>query len=116
MKKVLVGLAVLPFLTGVALAAQPIPLSDAQMDKVTAGQGDGSIAVFTGAGAVVLGNLDAKSATVTNTLASKEPSCSTCDLGNNTGFGLAAAEASGASAITASFVKAGSNAVAGMSF
>ena len=81
MKKVLIGLAVLPFLTGVALAAQPIPLSDAQMDKVTAGQGDGSIAVFTGAVTLVLGNLDAQSATVTNALASKEPSCSTCDLG-----------------------------------
>jgi hypothetical protein len=37
MKKLLVGLAVLPLLAGVASAGQPMPLSDAQMDKVTAG-------------------------------------------------------------------------------
>ncbi|MGH7116620.1 MAG: hypothetical protein ACREE9_19250 [Stellaceae bacterium] len=35
MRKLLFGLAVLPFLAGVAAAAQP--LTDAQMDKVTAG-------------------------------------------------------------------------------
>ena len=35
MKKLLMGLAVLPFLSGVAFAAQP--LNDQQMDKVTAG-------------------------------------------------------------------------------
>lgn len=37
MKKLLLGLAVMPFLAGVSLAAQPAPLSDKQMDKVTAG-------------------------------------------------------------------------------
>ena len=36
MKNLLFGLAALPFLTSVALAAKP--LSDAQMDRVTAGQ------------------------------------------------------------------------------
>ena len=41
MKKLLVGLAVLPLLAGVASAAQPMSLSDAQMDKVTAGQDSG---------------------------------------------------------------------------
>jgi hypothetical protein len=35
MKKFLLGLAILPFVAGVALAAQP--LSDKQMDKVVAG-------------------------------------------------------------------------------
>ncbi len=35
MKKALMGLAVLPFLAGVAVAGQP--LSDQQMDRVTAG-------------------------------------------------------------------------------
>jgi len=35
MKKLLLGLAILPFATGVALAAQP--LTDKQMDKVVAG-------------------------------------------------------------------------------
>jgi len=37
MKKVLWGLAALPLLAGVALADQPMQLSDNQMDKVTAG-------------------------------------------------------------------------------
>jgi hypothetical protein len=37
MRKLLFGLAVLPFLAGVSLAEQPVPLSDQQMDKVTAG-------------------------------------------------------------------------------
>jgi hypothetical protein len=35
MKKTLMGLAILPFLAGIALAGQP--LTDKQMDKVTAG-------------------------------------------------------------------------------
>jgi len=37
MKRFLYGLAALPFLAGVSLAAQPVPLTDTQMDKVTAG-------------------------------------------------------------------------------
>jgi hypothetical protein len=37
MKRLLHGIAALPFLAGVALAQQPMPLSDRQMDKVTAG-------------------------------------------------------------------------------
>jgi len=37
MKKLLSGLAALPLLAGVALADQPLQLSDKQMDKVTAG-------------------------------------------------------------------------------
>jgi len=32
------GLTVLPFLTGLAMAGQPVALSDAQMDRATAGQ------------------------------------------------------------------------------
>jgi hypothetical protein len=54
MKKLLVGLAALPFLAGVAMAGQPVSLSDAQMDKVTAGldvlftfSGNAFTAVFT---------------------------------------------------------------------
>ena len=35
MKRTLMGMAILPFLAGVALAGQP--LTDKQMDKVTAG-------------------------------------------------------------------------------
>jgi hypothetical protein len=37
MRKLLFGLAALPLLAGVALADQPLQLSDKQMDKVTAG-------------------------------------------------------------------------------
>jgi hypothetical protein len=37
MKNLLVGLAALPFLAGVAMADQPTVPSDAQMDAVTAG-------------------------------------------------------------------------------
>ena len=37
MKKLLLGLAVLPFLAGVSVAGQPQPLTDQQMDKVSAG-------------------------------------------------------------------------------
>jgi len=37
MKKFILGLVVLPFLAGVSLAAQPVALSDKQMDAVTAG-------------------------------------------------------------------------------
>jgi len=37
MKKLLVGLASLPLLASVAVAGQPTPLVDAQMDKVSAG-------------------------------------------------------------------------------
>ena len=37
MKKLLCGLAALPFLAGIALADHPVQLNDKQMDKVTAG-------------------------------------------------------------------------------
>jgi len=37
MKKWLFGVAVLPLLTGLALAKDPVQLTDGQMDKVTAG-------------------------------------------------------------------------------
>lgn len=37
MKRLLYGLAALPLLAGVALAGQPMQLSDKQMDNVTAG-------------------------------------------------------------------------------
>lgn len=37
MKRFLFGLAALPFLAGISLAADPAPLTDKQMDVVTAG-------------------------------------------------------------------------------
>jgi hypothetical protein len=53
MKKLLAGFAALPFLAGVAMAGQPAPLSDTQMDHVTAGlaewfsPGNGMIVIIT---------------------------------------------------------------------
>jgi hypothetical protein len=40
MKKLLVGFAALPFLASAAMAGKPMPLSNAQMDQVTAGLSD----------------------------------------------------------------------------
>jgi hypothetical protein len=40
MNKLLIGLAALPFMVSIAMAAQPTPLSDTQMDQVTAGTTD----------------------------------------------------------------------------
>lgn len=37
MKKLLLGVAALPFLVGIAVAGEPLQLTDGQMDKVTAG-------------------------------------------------------------------------------
>jgi hypothetical protein len=37
MEKLLCGLAALPLMAGIAMAGQPVALSDAQMDKVTSG-------------------------------------------------------------------------------
>jgi hypothetical protein len=37
MKRLIFGVAALPLLTGLALAGQPVQLTDNQMDKVTAG-------------------------------------------------------------------------------
>jgi hypothetical protein len=37
MKKLVASVAAMPFLAGIALAGQPKPLTDTQMDKVTAG-------------------------------------------------------------------------------
>jgi len=51
MKKLLFGLAALPFLTGVAMAGQPTLLSDVQMDKVTAGD------IVAPAGLITINNL-----------------------------------------------------------
>ena len=38
MKKLYFALAALPFMASIAMAGQPVTLTDAQMDKVTAGQ------------------------------------------------------------------------------
>jgi hypothetical protein len=37
MRRLIGGIAVLPLLTGLALAGQPVQLSDSQMDKISAG-------------------------------------------------------------------------------
>jgi hypothetical protein len=48
MKSLFAALAALPFLSGVALAGQPVTLSNAQMDGVTAGAA-GGISITLGA-------------------------------------------------------------------
>jgi len=95
----LAGVALLALASG-ANAAQR--LTDGQMDHVTAGIGNNLIALANAA-AVVLGNFDAETATITATVTDQ-------------GLGASVAESSstgvGASAITASFIKVGSNAQA----
>lgn len=95
----LAGAALLAFASA-ANAGQP--LTDAQMDHVTAGLGNDLIAAANAA-AVALGNFDSTSATITNTIT---------DQGLGASVGQSAAAATGESAITASFIVVGSNAAA----
>jgi hypothetical protein len=60
MKKLFIGLSALPFLAVAALAAKPIPLTDAQMETIAAGQGDSAAAIaVSNVQAVAMGNLSA---------------------------------------------------------
>ena len=52
MNKLLLGLAVLPFMAGVTMAGQPTVLGDSQMDKVTAG---GTTVIFSPGGVAPVG-------------------------------------------------------------
>jgi hypothetical protein len=54
MKKYLYGVSVLPFLSAVAFAGQP--LSDSQMDQVTAGFASAATAAAASQGGVILAN------------------------------------------------------------
>ncbi|MGH7116614.1 MAG: hypothetical protein ACREE9_19215 [Stellaceae bacterium] len=96
--------AALIALASVANAAQP--LTDGQMDRVTAGLGNNLIAIANAA-AIALGNFDSTSATITNTLT---------DQGLGTAVSESAATATGISAVTASFIVVGSNAAAAGAF
>lgn len=95
-------------LAGVALIALAStanagqPLTDKQMDGVTAGLGNNLIAIANAA-AIALGNFDSTSATLTNTLT---------DQGLGSSVAESASAATGISAVTASFVVVGSNAAA----
>jgi hypothetical protein len=97
-----------PLLTGVALLALASaanagqPLTDKQMDGVTAGLGNNLVAIANAA-AIALGNFDSTTATITNTLT---------DQGLGSSVAESAAAATGISAITASFIVVGSNAAA----
>jgi len=101
-----------PLLAGVALFALASaanagqPLSDRQMDDVTAGLGNNLIALANAA-AVSLGNFDSNTATLTATVT---------DQGLGSAVAISAAQATAISAITASFIKVGSNATASGSF
>jgi len=99
----LAGVALLA-LASAANAAQP--LTDSQMDHVTAGLGNNLISIANAA-AVALGNFDSETATITATVT---------DQGLGASVAESAASAVGASAITASFLKVGSNATASGTF
>lgn len=97
-----------PLLAGAALLALASaanagqPLTDSQMDGVTAGLGNNLIAVANAA-AIALGNFDSTTATLTSVLT---------DQGIGSSVAQSAAQAVGISAITASFIVVGSNAAA----
>jgi len=99
----LAGVALLA-LASAANAAQP--MTDSQMDHVTTGLGNNLIAIANSA-AVALGNFDSETATLTATVT---------DQGLGASVAESSASAVGASAITASFLKVGSNATASGSF
>jgi hypothetical protein len=99
----LAGVALLA-LAGAANAGQP--LSDRQMDGVTAGLGNNLIALAHAA-AVSIGNFDSATATLTATVT---------DQGLGSSVAESAATAAASSAITAAFIKVGSNAVAAGAF
>jgi hypothetical protein len=93
MQGLLFGLASLPLLAGVALAAQPVPLNDAQMDAISAGQviatsGGLTLAPAVGAGLGVPSNFlffvnEAGVQNTGTTIVSESPiACTTCFLRN----------------------------------
>jgi hypothetical protein len=99
----LAGVALLA-LASAANAGQP--LSDRQMDGVTAGLGNNLIALANAA-AVSIGNFDSATATLTATVT---------DQGLGSSVAESATTAAASSAITAAFIKVGSNATASGAF
>jgi hypothetical protein len=97
-----------PLLAGVALLALASaanagqPLTDRQMDGVTAGLGNNLLA-SANAAAIAIGNFSSDTISFTNTLT---------DQGIGSSVAQSAATAVGDSAITASFIVVGSNAFA----
>jgi hypothetical protein len=97
-----------PLLAGVALLALASaanagqPLTDRQMDGVTAGLGNNLLA-SANAAAIAIGNFSSETISFTNTLT---------DQGIGSSVAQSAATAVGDSAITASFIVVGSNAFA----
>lgn len=97
-----------PLLAGVALFALASaanagqPLTDSQMDGVTAGLGNSLVAVANAA-AIAIGNFESSTTSFTNTLT---------DQGIGSSVAQSGAAAVGISAITASFIVVGSNAAA----
>jgi hypothetical protein len=101
-----------PLLAGVALLALASaanagqPLSDRQMDGVTAGLGNNLIALANAA-SVSIGNFESATATLTATVT---------DQGLGSSVAESATTAAAESAITAAFIKVGSNATAAGAF
>jgi hypothetical protein len=91
MKKVLIGLAALPFLAGVAAAGEP--LTDQQLDRVTAGFSALSIADaegLVGESGVVL----TTTASLSQVLPFATAKCSSCEVSSTIYKSLAAAQSS----------------------
>jgi hypothetical protein len=99
----LAGVALLA-LAGAANAGQP--LSDRQMDGVTAGLGNNLVAIANAA-SLSIGNFDSATATLTATVT---------DQGLGSSVAESATTAVASSAITAAFIKVGSNAPAAGTF
>jgi hypothetical protein len=101
-----------PLLAGVALLALASaanagqPLSERQMDGVTAGLGNNLIALANAA-SVSIGNFDSATATLSATVT---------DQGLGSSVAESATTAAATSAITAAFIKVGSNATAAGAF
>jgi hypothetical protein len=99
----LAGVALIA-LASAANAAQP--LTDRQMDGVTAGLGN-NLQALANAAAIALGNFSSDTLTITNTIT---------DQGLGVSLAESEAQAVGSSAITASFVVVGANAAAAGAF
>jgi hypothetical protein len=94
MERLLSGLVALPFLAGMAMAAQPVALNDVQMDAVTAGAGtetSGELTLSPATGGSGLGPkvflFSLRETDVTNTstvTVNIDPPCNTCYLNINT--------------------------------
>ncbi|HEY2531206.1 MAG TPA: hypothetical protein VGJ20_25275 [Xanthobacteraceae bacterium] len=113
MTRLLFGLAALPFVTTVALAAQPVALNDVQMDAVVAGQvsetsGDLTLAPALGGSGlgpqVFVFSLTETDVSNTSTVrVNADPVCTTCYLNITNGALVVQAQIGPTSGVSNSF-------------